>query len=105
MADYLRYIAEVRIDDARSKAADNARFAYQEATNVAEKELAATQTYRLGLAVNFSVFQYEVLSNEEEAIRVARSAIEGALHEIDNVAGDSYIVMGMLKFDRIPIDV
>ena len=95
-ADYLRYTAEVRIDDAKSKAADNARFAYQEATNVAEKELAATHSYRLGLAVNFSVFQYEVLSNEEEAIKVARSAFEGALHEIDNVAGDSYIVMGML---------
>ena len=31
-ADYLRYTAEVRIDDAKSKAADNARFAYQEAT-------------------------------------------------------------------------
>ena len=46
--------------------------------------------------MNFSVFQYEVLSNEEEAIKVARSAFEGALHEIDNVAGDSYIVMGML---------
>ena len=43
-ADYLRYIAEVRIDDAKSKAADNARFAYQEATNVAEKELAATHS-------------------------------------------------------------
>ena len=26
-ADYLRYIAEVRIDDAKSKATDNARFA------------------------------------------------------------------------------
>ena len=58
--------------------------------------MSATHSYRRGLAVNFSVFQYEVLSNEEEAIKVARSAFEGALHEIDNVAGDSYIVMGML---------
>merc|ERR1719174_981234 len=41
-ADYYRYIAEFRDGDAKSKAADNARVAYQEAANVAEKDLAVT---------------------------------------------------------------
>ena len=36
---HLRYTAEVGIDDAKSKAANSARFAFQEATNAAEKEL------------------------------------------------------------------
>merc|ERR1711948_248367 len=61
-ADYYRYIAEFTADDAKAKAADNARLAYEEAQKVAEKDLAVTHPIRLGLALNFSVFQYEVLS-------------------------------------------
>merc|ERR1712083_405146 len=52
-ADYYRYIAEFSSDDAKSKAA--------------EKALAVTHPIRLGLALNYSVFQYEVLSNPDEA--------------------------------------
>merc|ERR1711920_723547 len=39
-ADYYRYIAEFTADDAKAKAADNARLAYEEAQKVAEKDLA-----------------------------------------------------------------
>merc|ERR1712241_1104044 len=62
-ADYYRYIAEFSEGDAKSKAAENARLAYEEATKVADKDLAVTHPIRLGLALNYSVFQYEVLSN------------------------------------------
>merc|ERR1712232_162299 len=68
-ADYYRYIAEFSTGDAKSKAAENARLAYQEASNIAEKDLAVTHPIRLGLALNFSVFQYEVLSNPDEACK------------------------------------
>merc|ERR1711936_1054308 len=66
-ADYYRYIAEFTDGDAKSKAAENARKAYQEAHEVAERDLAVTHPIRLGLALNFSVFQYEVLQNPDEA--------------------------------------
>merc|ERR1712099_33661 len=65
-ADYYRYIAEFSDGDAKSKAAENARLAYEEAQKVAEKDLAVTHPIRLGLALNFSVFQYEVLANPDE---------------------------------------
>eukprot|EP00413_Alexandrium_margalefii_P013605 CAMPEP_0204533732 /NCGR_PEP_ID=MMETSP0661-20131031/12452_1 /ASSEMBLY_ACC=CAM_ASM_000606 /TAXON_ID=109239 /ORGANISM="Alexandrium margalefi, Strain AMGDE01CS-322" /LENGTH=164 /DNA_ID=CAMNT_0051540111 /DNA_START=83 /DNA_END=573 /DNA_ORIENTATION=+ len=39
-ADYYRYIAEFSDGDTKSKAAENARLAYAEASNVAEKDLA-----------------------------------------------------------------
>merc|ERR1712080_162539 len=68
-ADYYRYIAEFTEGDSKSKAAENARLAYQEAQNVAEKDLPVTHPIRLGLALNFSVFQYEVLQNQDEACR------------------------------------
>merc|ERR1712072_469673 len=45
---------------------------------------------RLGLALNYSVFQYEVLSNPDEACKMARTAFEDAIAELDNVAEDSY---------------
>merc|ERR1712217_673462 len=60
-ADYYRYIAEFTDGDKKTAAAENARKAYQEAHEVAEKGLAVTHPIRLGLALNYSVFQYEVL--------------------------------------------
>merc|ERR1711982_34825 len=89
-ADYYRYIAEFTSGDAKAKASSSAEEAYQAAQEVAEKDLAVTHPLRLGLALNFSVFQYEVLSQPDEACKMARTAFEDAIAELDNVAEDSY---------------
>merc|ERR1712110_268700 len=78
-ADYYRYIAEITEADAKKKASENARLAYEEASKVAEKDLAVTHPIRLGLALNYSVFQYEVLTNPDEACKMARTAFEEAV--------------------------
>jgi 14-3-3 protein epsilon len=100
-ADYYRYIAEFSDGDAKSKAAENARLAYEDASKVAEKDLVVTHPIRLGLALNYSVFQYEVLSNPDEACKMARTAFEDAIAELDNVAEDSYkdstLIMQLLR--------
>merc|ERR1711981_1180256 len=100
-ADYYRYIAEFTDGDSKSKAAENARLAYDEAHKVAEEDLAVTHPIRLGLALNYSVFQYEVLSNPEDACKMARTAFEDAIAELDNVAEDSYkdstLIMQLLR--------
>jgi len=100
-ADYYRYIAEFSEGDAKSKAAEAARVAYDDAHKVAEKDLAVTHPIRLGLALNYSVFQYEVLSNPDEACKMARTAFEDAIAELDNVAEDSYkdstLIMQLLR--------
>merc|ERR1712083_1046928 len=100
-ADYYRYIAEFTEGDKKTKAAENARAAYSEAQTVAEKGLAVTHPIRLGLALNFSVFQYEVLQNPDEACKMARTAFEDAIAELDNVAEDSYkdstLIMQLLR--------
>merc|ERR1712160_133852 len=87
--------------DNKSKAAENARAAYAGAQKVAEKDLAVTHPIRLGLALNYSVFQYEVLSNPDEACKMARTAFEDAIAELDNVAEDSYkdstLIMQLLR--------
>merc|ERR1712203_435645 len=100
-ADYYRYIAEFTDGDAKSKAAESARAAYADAALVAEKDLAVTPPIRLGLALNYSVFMYEVLSNPDEACKMARTAFEDAIAELDNVAEDSYkdstLIMQLLR--------
>merc|ERR1712228_600178 len=100
-ADYYRYIAEFRDGDAKSKASESARQAYQEAADVAEKDLPVTHPIRLGLALNYSVFMYEVLGNPDEACKMARTAFEDAIAELDNVAEDSYkdstLIMQLLR--------
>merc|ERR1711997_1235524 len=82
-ADYYRYIAEFTEADKKAKSAEEARKAYEEATKVAEKDLAVPHPIRLGLALNYSVFQYEVLSNSDEACKMARTAFEDAVAELD----------------------
>jgi len=100
-ADYYRYIAEFRDGDKKAAAAENARKAYADAAAVAEKDLAVTHPIRLGLALNYSVFQYEVLNQPDEACKMARTAFEDAIAELDNVAEDSYkdstLIMQLLR--------
>jgi 14-3-3 protein epsilon len=97
--DYYRYIAEFSAD--KSEASEKARKAYEEASTVAAKELPVTHPIRLGLALNFSVFQYEVLNQPDEACKMARTAFEDAIAELDNVAEESYkdstLIMQLLR--------
>merc|ERR1740121_2377817 len=100
-ADYYRYIAEYKEGDAKTAAAENARQAYGEAQKVASTGLAVTHPIRLGLALNYSVFQYEVLQNPDEACKMARTAFEDAIAELDNVDEASYkdatLIMQLLR--------
>jgi len=100
-ADYFRYKAEYTEGDDKSKAAESAKSAYEDAQTVAEKDLAVTHPIRLGLALNFSVFMYEVLNKPDEACKMARTAFEDAIAELDNVAEDSYkdstLIMQLLR--------
>merc|ERR1712224_869256 len=87
--------------DEKAKAAEDARKAYKDATEEAAASLPVTHPIRLGLALNYSVFQYEVLSNPDEACKMARTAFEEAIADLDNVAEDSYkdstLIMQLLR--------
>jgi len=99
--DYYRYIAEYKSETKKKEASDNAHDAYKAAMEIAKAELLVTHPIRLGLALNFSVFYYEVLSNPEEACKMARQAFEDAIAELDNVSEDSYkdstLIMQLLR--------
>jgi len=99
--DYHRYLAEFATGNDRKEAAENSLVAYKAASDVAMQDLAPTHPIRLGLALNFSVFYYEILNSPDRACRLAKAAFDDAIAELDTLSEDSYkdstLIMQLLR--------
>ncbi|XP_036405471.1 tyrosine 3-monooxygenase/tryptophan 5-monooxygenase activation protein, theta polypeptide a [Megalops cyprinoides] len=99
--DYYRYLAEVASGDDKKDTITNSRSAYQEAFDISKKEMQPTHPIRLGLALNFSVFYYEILNSPELACTLAKQAFDEAIAELDTLNEDSYkdstLIMQLLR--------
>ncbi|XP_032240188.1 14-3-3 protein zeta isoform X1 [Nematostella vectensis] len=102
--DYYRYEGEVAGADRRREVVEKALQAYKEAKEAAETgdgKLAPTDPIRLGLALNFSVFHYEIQENQEEACKLAKQAFDDAIAELDSLNEDQYkdstLIMQLLR--------
>lgn len=99
--DYHRYLAEFSSAEDRKDAATKSLEAYTEATEVAETCLPPTHPIRLGLALNFSVFYYEIFNSPENACQLAKKAFDDAIAELDTLNEDSYkdstLIMQLLR--------
>jgi 14-3-3 protein epsilon len=99
--DYHRYLAEFATGDKRKQSADKSLEAYQAATEVASTDLAPTHPIRLGLALNFSVFYYEILNSPDKACQMAKTSFDEAIAELDTLSEESYkdstLIMQLLR--------
>ncbi|KAJ8762626.1 hypothetical protein K2173_008065 [Erythroxylum novogranatense] len=99
--DYHRYMAEFKVGDEKKAAAEDTMLAYKAAQDVAGAELAPTHPIKLGLALNFSVFYYEILNQSDKACSMAKEAFEEAIAELDALGPDSYkdstLIMQLLR--------
>ncbi|XP_061968956.1 14-3-3 protein 7 isoform X1 [Populus nigra] len=99
--DYYRYLAEFRSADERKEAGDQSLKAYEAATSTAISDLPPTHPIRLGLALNFSVFYYEILNSPERACHLAKQAFDDAIAELDSLNEESYkdstLIMQLLR--------
>lgn len=100
--DYFRYQAEVVGEpDRRRKIVSTADRSYKEAIELAERALKPTNPIRLGLALNYAVFLYEVKNAGRRAIRLAQEAFEAALGQLDSLKQESYkdstIIMQLIR--------
>uniref|UniRef100_F1LAU0 14-3-3-like protein n=1 Tax=Ascaris suum TaxID=6253 RepID=F1LAU0_ASCSU len=70
--DYYRYLAEVASGDDRNVVVEKSQQSYQEAFDIAKDKMQPTHPIRLGLALNFSVFYYEILNAPDKACQLAK---------------------------------
>ena len=61
--------------------------AYNEANQI---KLPPCNPIKLGLALNFSVFHYEVMKNHKAACELADKALQEALDKIDELEEDDF---------------
>jgi 14-3-3 protein epsilon len=83
--DYYRYMSETALGPQRKDAAQNALMAYKAAYDAAIMHLHPTHPLRLGLALNFSVFYYEILGAGERACKLAKQAFDDAMAELQQL--------------------
>lgn len=99
--DYHRYLAEFSCDDQKAEVKDASLTAYNKASDVAAEKLPAIHPVRLGLALNFSVFHYEIMNAPDVACALAKKAFDDALEEMneatDEVYKDSTLIMQLLR--------
>ena len=55
---------------------DDSKRSYQEAFDIAKAKMQPTHPIRLGLALNFSVFYYEILNSPDRACHLAKQVTE-----------------------------
>jgi 14-3-3 protein epsilon len=96
-ADYHRYWVEVCPSAAQIEAAGDA---YARGSTFAEK-LPVAHPVRLGLALNYSVFYYEILKQHEKGYQLAKRAFYDAVEEIEGLNDDVYresaTIMSLLR--------
>jgi len=99
-ADYYRYTGEVctgtELEEISKKALEN-----YEAAKAASGTLPATDPVRIGLALNYSVFLYEIRKSPKEACAMAKAAFDEAISGLQDLEEDKYkdstAIMQLLK--------
>ncbi|XP_020396692.1 uncharacterized protein [Zea mays] len=106
--DYHRYLAEFKTG-AERKDAYSPRLLQSPHTlslrktsrRAGNKELPPKNPIKLGLALNFSVFYYEILSSPDRACSLAKQAFDEAISELDSLGEESYkdstLIMQLLR--------
>lgn len=98
---FYRYLAEFQSGETRKESAGKALEAYSSASSIANSELPPTHPIRLGLALNFSVFYYEILNSPDKACHLAKQAFDDAIAELDTLSEESYkdstLIMQLLR--------
>ena len=85
---------------------DDSQKSYQDAFDIAKAEMQPTHPIRLGLALNFSVFYYEILNSPDKACHLAKQVIHN-----DFLALLCRITLELLQYRRsscvlfnVPVD-
>ncbi|TNV76541.1 hypothetical protein FGO68_gene3303 [Halteria grandinella] len=87
VGDYYRYIAETAQGEKLEHVKAEALKSYQEALKI---PLPPCNPIKLGLALNFSVFYYEVMKDQKQACVLAEESLQLALDKIDEISEEDF---------------
>lgn len=87
VGDYYRYIAETAQAAKLEQVKQEALKAYTEAHAI---NLPPCNPIKLGLALNFSVFYYEVMKDHKKACQLADESLQAALDKIDDLGEEDF---------------
>jgi len=100
-ADYYRYHCEFAEGDEFEEVSNKARNMYKDAFDLAEIELPTYNEVRLGLVLNYSVFEYDIMDNKNEAYEMAQKAYNDTMKILDDVekkrASDNLLLIQIIK--------
>lgn len=89
-ADYYRYSVEFKAEQDRKDGADKAKTSYENAMRIAKEKLSKANPAYLGLALNYSVFLYEIIGQKQEAIELAQKTYNECSASVDDNSDTSY---------------
>ena len=104
-ADHFRYLAEISNGQNLRKYIENALQFYNGAY-IESFSLKPLNSIRLGIALNNSVFHYEVLNSSIKALEIATETLNNALEELNSYSAeelenektkDSFVIIQMIK--------
>lgn len=99
--DYHRYAAEFHGGEDRENSIELAEQCYNLAYQISEENIPIGSSTRLGLALNFSVFFWEIKEMKEEAMLVAQNAFDQAIEILEELekqkAKESILIIQLLK--------
>jgi 14-3-3 protein epsilon len=101
-ADYYRYICESDKESADFETySGQATAAYETALEVARNDFASTSPSYLGLALNYSVFLYDIVQHQNDAIAFAEKVYTETVDLVDTVDdaaySDSAVILQLLR--------
>ncbi|CAH1242704.1 YWHAZ [Branchiostoma lanceolatum] len=86
--DYYHFLTEISEGSEKEDSMKKAHESYKTADEKA-KELPATHPTRLGLALHWSVFHYEIRNDGKEACRVTKEAYDAAVELVDGLEDEA----------------
>ena len=101
MGDYMRYLAEIAVDEERAKIVQQTIETYEKAVFHAERKLDITNPTRLSLVLNYSVFYKEIMNEVDKACGMSEITFNCAIEKIEDFADPKYkdtiIIMQLMR--------
>jgi 14-3-3 protein epsilon len=88
--DYYRYLAEFTSPGTAHEHAKSAELSYQTALALSRRELTNSDPLYLSIALTYSICEYELAGNQEQAIQFAEKTFQEAIRTVDGLSKDDY---------------